>query len=258
MRSASQRRAAVLAGSFCVALFAQQAAAPPAFEVASITPSLDPPGSASGIFETKGRIDGKNVTLKRCMRGAYDVPESQIIGGPRWTEQDRYHIEAKAATPAGGNEMMLMLRTLLADRFKLTFHREQRALPGYRLVPARGGLKAPASAPDRGSVGHSQRGRIEAEGCTLAQLALKLAEALQQPVQDATNVTGRFDFKLEWAPDELQARPPSADPRGTTAESVAAPSLFSAIQEQLGLKLEPGRVPAEVLVIDSVQKPSAN
>jgi len=126
-------------------------------------------------------------------------------------------------------------------------------------VLGKGGLKAQASAPDRGSVGHSQRGRIEAEGCTMAQLALKLAEVLHQPVLDATGVTGKFDLKLEWTPDDLQAKPPSADQRaGNAPEAGAGPSIFAALQEQLGLKLEPGKVPAEVLVIDSAEKPSEN
>lgn len=245
--------------SFCATLFAQQGAVPPAFEVASVKPSLDPPGSVVGISEGKGRISAKNVTLKRCVRGAYNVPEPQIIGGPRWADQDRYDIEAKATVPAGGHELMLMLQTLLADRFKLVFHREQRAIPGYRLVTGKGGLKAQISAPDRGSVGRSQRGRIEAEGCTMAQLALKLAEVLHQPVLDATRVAGKFDLNLEWTPDDMQAKPPSADQRsGNVPESDAGPSIFAALREQLGLKLESSKVPAEVLVIDSAEKPSAN
>src|SRR5262252_4706730 len=89
--------------SFCATVFAQQAS-PLAFEVASIKPSLDPPGSVVGIFESKGRISAKNVTLKRCMRGAYNVPEPQIVGGPKWVNQERYYIEAKAASPAGDSE----------------------------------------------------------------------------------------------------------------------------------------------------------
>ncbi len=143
--------------SFSAALLAQQPAGPPAFEVAVIKPSLDPPGSV-GIFESPDRIHAKNVTLKRCVRGAYEVPEPQIVGGPKWVDQDRYDIEAKAPMPAGDHELMLMLRTLLADRFKLVLHREQRTISGYRLVLAKGGLKAQASAPDRGSVGNSSEG----------------------------------------------------------------------------------------------------
>jgi len=245
--------------SLCATLFAQQAAAPPAFEVASIKISLEPPGSVAGIFESKGGISAKNVTLKRCVRGAYDLPEPQIVGGPKWVDQDRYSIEAKAAAPAGDYELMRMLQTLLADRFKLVVHHEQRSTTGYRLVLGKGGLKAQASAPDRASAGHSQRGRIDAEGCTLAQLALKLAEVLHQPVLDATGVAGKFDLKLEWTPDDMQAKPPSADQRaGNAPEAGAGPSLFAALREQLGLKLESGKVPAQVLVIDSAERPSEN
>jgi len=161
--------------------------------------------------------------------------------------------------PAGDHELMLMLQTLLSERFKLVFHREQRPIPSYRLALAKGGLKAQASAPDRGSVGHSQRGRIAAEGDTLAQLALKLAEVLKQPVLDATGVAGKFDLKLEWTPDDLQAKPPSADQRpGGALESGGGLSIFAALQEQLGLKLESSKVQADVLVIDSAEKPSAN
>jgi uncharacterized protein (TIGR03435 family) len=128
--------------SFCATLFAQQAASRLSFEVASIKPSLDPPGFPVGIFESKGRISAKNVTLKRCMRGAYDVPEPQIIGGLKGGDLDRYDIEAKATAPASDHELMLMLQTLLSERFKLVFHREQRPIPGYRLALEKGGLKA--------------------------------------------------------------------------------------------------------------------
>ena len=93
----------------------------------------------------------------------------------------------------------------------------------------------------------------------MAQLALKLAEVLHQPVLDSTGVAGKFDLKLEWTPDDMQAKPPSVDQRSINApESGSGPSIFAALQEQLGLKLESGKVPAEVLVIDSADQPSAN
>ena len=248
-------RISIVLVCFCVAVFAQETPGLPAFEVASIKPSLDPPGSASGIVETNGRINAKNVTLRRCVRGAYNVPESQIVGGPKWVDQDRYYIEAKAAQPAGDHDLMLMLQTLLADRFKLVLHREQRSLSGYRLMVAKGGMKAQPSAPDRSSAGHSQRGRIEAQSYTMAQLALKLSEVLQKPVLDTTGIPGKFDLKLEWTPDIMQAKPPSADQRSDPADSI---SIFVALQEQLGLKLEPVKVPTEVLVIDSAERPVEN
>jgi uncharacterized protein (TIGR03435 family) len=243
---------------FSATLLAQEAAGPPAFEVASITLSLDPPDSPSGIFESTGRIRARNVTLKRCIRGAFDIPEFQIIGGPKWVDQDRYYIEAKASVPAGDHELMLMLRTLLADRFKLAFHREQREVPGYRLVLVKGGLKAQASAPDHDSVGRSQRGRIEADAYTLNQLAFKLAEVLQQPVIDATGIPGRYDFRLEWTADDMQPKAPLDEPRPVKRPEAGGPTVFSALQEQLGLKLESAKVPAPVLVIDSAERPTEN
>jgi uncharacterized protein (TIGR03435 family) len=93
----------------------------------------------------------------------------------------------------------------------------------------------------------------------MVQLTLKLAEVLHQPVLDATRVAGKFDLKLEWTPDDMQAKPPSADERsGSVPEPDAGPSIFAALREQLGLKLESSKVPAEVLVIDSAERPSAN
>jgi uncharacterized protein (TIGR03435 family) len=233
-----------------------QTAAPPTFEVASIKPSGAEPGS-SGIFEDKGRIHAKNCTLRRCIRGAYNVPETLILGGPKWIDDERYDIEAKAPGLAGGHEMMIMLQSLLAERFNLVFHRETRPMSGYALVVAKSGLKAPPSAPDGSSRTNSRRGGIDAQGCTMADLALKLSEAVHLPVADFTTAEGRFDFKLQWNPDDGQARPPSGDkPASTPVDS--GPSIFAALQEQLGLRLESRKVPTEVLVIDRADKPSEN
>jgi bla regulator protein blaR1 len=224
--------------------------------VASVKPSQEPPGSASGIFESKAGINAKNVTLTRCIRGAYGVEESRIVGGPRWVNEDRFHIEATTAVPTDDHDLMLMLQTLLSDRFKLVFHRVPRTVSGYRLVLGRGGLKAGASEPNGRSVGNSSRGRIDAEGYTLAQFAMRLSQTMHEPVLDATGVAGRFDFKLEWTPDEMQAKPPSADQR--VANLPEGPGLFTALQQQIGLKLESGKISVEVLVIDSAEKPSEN
>ena len=232
-----------------------QAAPAPAFEAASIKPSQDPPGSSSGITTTRGRISARNVTLKRCMRGAYGVEEPHILGGPKWLEDARYDIEARAAGPAGDAELMTMLQSLLAERFKLSLHRETRALSGYALVVGKGGLKAKPSEPEAGSRTSSRRGSIEAAGCTMAHLALKLSEVLHVPVADFTAIPGEFDFQLKWTSDDLQAAPPSATP---VPDIASGPSLFEALQEQLGLKLESRKVPAEVLVIDHAEKPSEN
>ncbi len=230
------------------AILVQAARASSEFEAASIRPSIAESGSGSGIRTDKGRINARNVTLKRCMRGAYDVPEDQIFGGPKWIDQDRYDIIATAAGPAGDGELMIMLQALLADRFKLSFHRETKTLPGFVLLIAKAGLKAKPSAPDARSRTDSSRGRIDAEACTLAQLAMKLSAALHLPVADLTNTSGQFDFTLNWTPDEMRAKAPDAE----------GPSIFSALQEQLGLKLESRKMPVEVLVIDHAEPPSEN
>jgi uncharacterized protein (TIGR03435 family) len=223
-----------------------------AFEVASVKPSQAAPGSGSGITSEEGRISGRNVTLKRCIRGAYGLPEAQIFGGPKWVDDDRYDIDAKAAGPAGDRELMAMLQALLAERFKLVFHRETRALSGYALVVGKNGLTAKHSAPGAGSRTNASRGKIDASGCSMAQLAMKLSEALHVPVADLTVLGGEFDFKLEWTPDDLQAKPL------VPAQLAPGPSIFAALPEQLGLKLEPRKVPAEVLVIDRAEKASEN
>jgi uncharacterized protein (TIGR03435 family) len=233
---------------FSIALYAQQTATPLAFEAASIKPSQDAPGSPSGISESAGGIIARHVTLKRCVRGAYDVPETHVVGGPKWADQDRYYIVARSAERAGGRELMLMLQALLAERFKLVLHREPRTVSGYKLAIAKGGLKAPASGRDSGSTGTSTRSRIHCEGCTMAQLTLRLSEILRWPVVDATGALGRFDFKLDWKTEGADSNPAA---EGGTA-------IFTALQEQLGLKLEAGKVAAEVLVIDSAEKPSEN
>jgi uncharacterized protein (TIGR03435 family) len=237
-----------------------QAAPAPSFEAASVKPSKDGPDSGSGITTTKGRISARNVTLKRCVRGAYGIEEAQVLGGPKWVDEARYDIEARAAGPAGDHELMMMLQSLLAERFKLAFHRETRALPGYALVLGKGGLKAKPSEPDADSRTSSRWGIIEGAGCDMAHLALKLSEALHLPVADFTAVPGEFDFKLEWTADDMQAKPPSGGDKPVIAapEGVSGPSIFEALQEQLGLKLESRKVPAEVLVIDSAEKPSEN
>jgi len=176
-----------------------------------------------------------------------------------WIDKDRYYIAAKATSPAGGHELMQMLRALLADRFKLVFHREQRTLSGYRLVLAKSGLKATSGATDSGSAGHLQRGRVDTcSACTMAQLAVKLAEVLKQPVVDATGVAGEFDFKLEWTPDDMQPKSSFDQRAGNLWEYSDGPSIFVALQQQLGLKLESAKLPIDVLVIDSAEKPSEN
>ena len=238
-----------------LALLFLQTALGQVFEVASIKPSTAEPGASSGVTTETGRISARNVTLKRCIRSAYNVPEASIFGGPNWAEDQRYNIDAKAAGPATDSELMIMLRALLADRFKLVLHRETRILPGYALVVGKKGLTAKASAPGTPSRSNSRsnagRRSIEAEACDMDCLARKLAEVLHFPVANATAAEGEFDFKLEWTPEDLTAKTsPAADAPGA--------SLFAVLQEQLGLRLEARKVPTEVLVVDQAERATEN
>jgi uncharacterized protein (TIGR03435 family) len=237
-----------------------QATPAPAFEAASIKPSKAEPGSGSGIPTRTGNMSARNVTLKRCIRGAYDVQESQIVGGPKWVGEDRYDIDAKAAGPAGDRELMAMLRSLLSERFKLAFHLETRALPGYALVVGKSGLQAKRSKPDAESRSNSSREAIDCEACGMRQLAQKLSEVIHLPVADLTGVEGEFDFQLQWTPDDMQAKPPSGGdkPAAAALDVANGPSVFAALQEQLGLRLEPRKVSTEVLVIDHAEKAPEN
>lgn len=196
-----------------------------------------------------GRILAENVTLKRCIVSAYDVTSTQVLGGPSWIDQDRYYIQANASGPAGDAELMAMLQSLLAERFKLVLHRETRLLAGYELVVAKNGTKLKASAPGTSPGTYRSRGLIDAQACTMARLASKLSEVLRVPVSDATKLPGSFDLKLEWTSDDEMSAKIAAD---------SGPSIFTAVQDQLGLRLQSRRIATEVLVVDHAEKPGDN
>ncbi len=221
------------------------------FEVASIKPSEEPPTN-SGMNSDKGLLRAHNVTLKRCIVGAYGIPAPQIAGGPKWLDELRFEIVAKADHNAGDTELMEMLQGLLADRFQLSLHHETQTVAGYALTVARGGIKAKAADPAAGSSTTSSRGRIDAKGCTMSRLIIRLSSVLGVPVSDATGLSGSFDINLQWIPDDALAR------SGAAGEVPQGPSLYTAIQEQLGLKLEARKVPVDMLVIDHAALPSEN
>jgi uncharacterized protein (TIGR03435 family) len=220
--------------------FAQQAQ----FEVASIKPSNAPPGS-SGFDSRHGRLVGTNVTLKRSIMGAYAIGPNQIVGGPDWLDSDRFDINAKAGKDAGDREMMVMLQALLAERFHLESHRETRPVQCYVIEVAKGGPKLEKSTGESSSAG-SGRGRVTGRATGMDRFAQVLAREMDLPVVNQTGLEGKFNFKLEWTPEIARQ------------EANAGPSIFTAIQEQLGLRLRAQKVPIEVLVIDRAEKPTEN
>ncbi len=211
------------------------------FEVASIKPSSDPASASSGLNTSHGRLRATNVTLKRCIMGAYGLGPNQIAGGPDWLDSDRFDIEAKSDRPEDGDsELMARLQTLLAERFKLDVHRETRTISAYVLELAKNGPKL-EKAEDEQARTNSGRGLIDARTITMTRFAEVLSRQMDLPVVDNTGLKGAFNLKLQWTP-----------------ETDSGLSIFTAIQEQLGLRLQSRKTPIENLVIDHAERPSEN
>jgi uncharacterized protein (TIGR03435 family) len=235
-------------------VWAQPSATPKAFEVASIKPSNAEPGSSGWHSDRGGLLRMNNQTLRSLIVIAYSLYDAQVSGGPKWLATDRFDINAKAEGPTGDSEQPLreMLQSLLADRFKLSFRREKKDMAGYALAVAKGGLKIQPVEAD-GSRSSGGRGKITAQGASMPKLAELLSRRLSIPVEDATGVAGVFNLTLEWAPEEQGLKATA-----TSTDAPAGPSIFTALQEQLGLKLESRKIPMDVLVIDRAEKPTEN
>jgi uncharacterized protein (TIGR03435 family) len=224
-----------------------------AFEVASIKP-IDRTGvSGHGSMQQSGaRVTFNGYTLNGLLMYAYDIRNYQISGGPSWMASDTFVITAKAegdATPAVA-QIRLMLQALIADRFDVKLHRETKDAKVYLLEPAKGGFKLEPSKTQRSTMqmrpGHMAMLKVPA-----AQWAALLSSVLNRPVLDRTGATGEFDFSLD-SPDIMGAR------NMQEAEDAPGPSIFTAIQEQLGLKLEPTKGPIDTFIIERATKPSDN
>jgi uncharacterized protein (TIGR03435 family) len=245
---------------------AMAADASPVFEVATIKPS-QPGRPGKGIRVQPGRhFSTLNTSLSDLISFSYGVHAHQITGGPDWLETDKYDLTAQPDGEGEPNDKQwkIMLQKLLADRFKLTFHRDKKELTVYAIVVGKTGPKLTKSEGDPNGLpglGFRGLGALVARNATMTDFAGVMQGAvLDRPVVDQTELPGRYNFKLDWTPDENQfgglgMRPPvPAD----NAAPAANPDLFTAIQEQLGLRLKPAKEPVDVLVIDHVEKPSAN
>ncbi len=245
---------------FAATLTAEQA--PPAFEVASVKRNTS--GDAEGsIGPRPGGYAMTNIPLRLLIVRAYELRSFQVVGGPGWIDGERYDLNARAPEGTPPNQIFAMLRTLLAERFKLVAHLEKREQPVYALVTARAdgrlGPRLTASTltcsgqpdqSDRCEMGGSftgSGGTLKGVGQPLAVLATHVSTAVDRIVQDRTGLAGGFNFELAWSGSGLKPAP------GAPSE---LPSVFTALQEQLGLTLEPSRGPVDVLVIDSATRPT--
>jgi uncharacterized protein (TIGR03435 family) len=255
------------------------------FEVASVKPNNSGDGPNRLALQPGGRITAENMALRSLVRFAFQVQDFQLIGGPDWIAKERFDIVAKAehditpAPPGTTGPGQLMLRSLLADRFKLTIHQEKRELPVYALVVARSdgrlGPQLQRSTVDCQAIVTAQLGRggpvpmvngrpqcsmrnapgnLLGGGFPLSQLVTALSQFTQRTVVDRTGLTDNFDVELHWTPEQLLTPPPGAPPLPPVDPN--GPSLFTAVQEQLGLKLESTKDSIEVLVIDHAERPT--
>jgi bla regulator protein blaR1 len=243
---------------------AQQPAGTLEFDAVSVKPS-DPNSRNGTVVDVTpgGTLHVVNATVKDLIETAYDVRSFQVEGGPKWADVTKYDVNATpgprpqgAAGPAPGwTNVRFKVQALLKNRFQLRLHRESRNEPIFSLMLARGGIKPDVlratSSPHRGvNTGH---GTMLGEAASMKDLTVMLSRLLRRPVVNNAGLEGNYDFKLEWTPD----LGPSA-PDGQPVETSVSPSLFSALQQQLGLRLEAAKGPVDVVVIDSVDKPSEN
>jgi bla regulator protein blaR1 len=273
------------------AIRAQSPAVTPKFEVASIKPDLEHGGMA--VRPLPGRLIA-DASVRLLMQNAYAVPPFQIEGGPAWVDSERYAVDAKAGGNANRAQIFLMLQSLLEDRFQLKTHRETRELPVYTLVAARGGLKLPppkeggcvnpdADAPPDWAEGRMagrmpppQPGKPPSPRCGSINVMLAasgarmqggklpmpefvrvLSTVLGRTVIDKSGFTGLFDVQVDFVPDETTPALP-APPPGAAPLDFNGPSILTAMQQQLGLRLESSKGPVEVIIVDYIERPSAN
>jgi uncharacterized protein (TIGR03435 family) len=266
----------------------------PKFEVATIKPSKSDDGRIMMMFTADG-ISIHGVPMKMLIREAFGIEDDRILGEPGWVK-NRYDIEAKVAAEDAPklkdlkiDQRRAMVLPLLADRFNLKYHRETRELPIYALVVAKGGLKMKPSAPDppptsddgskpdappkpgdpaandkprmgRHSLMMNGRGHLESTGTNTTMLGHILSSQLGRTVEDKTGLTGNYDYALQWTPDDVGA-PMGGDTgpgKGDVSSDAGGPTLFTALEEQLGLKLESSKTTVDVVVIDHIDLPSEN
>jgi uncharacterized protein (TIGR03435 family) len=226
---------------------------PPHFEVVSIRPSSPEPVAAgfSGCATTPGLVRCINVTLKRAISGANGIGLDRVLGGPAWTESDHFQITGKTDQPIGEDALNEMLKTLLAERFRLKVHRENQ--PGETLVMevAKNGPKFQPAGDPKTSVNNGH-GVLEASSITMRIFTEILSRDLNLPVLDRTGLKGAFKFTVRWNADRPRVAAPD-DPAGDLKWEIS-----TALAQQLGLTLKSQRMPVEMLVIDRAEKPSEN
>jgi uncharacterized protein (TIGR03435 family) len=243
----------------------------PEFEVASVKTS-SPDSHLNIDFAAGGRLAVTHATLRFLIKVAWDLSDDQILGGPAWLSSSRFDVEGKPSTSLGGDpasmtegergifheQVRLRLQRLLTERFHLEFRSESKPMPVFALVVSRNGPKlkrSVAAGEPELNFGH---GILQAKRVDMATLARFLAEGqVGRPVTDATALTDKFDFRLEWSPDP-SLNPVSPDLTNPQAIDTGGASIFTALQQQLGLRLDPRTSPANCMIVTRAELPTRN
>ena len=246
----------------------QQAAKPLAYEVVSIKPSNQ--AARSGMRNLPEGFAWTGTPLLSLLQGAYGVyMDNQFSGLPNWVKDERYDIEAKAdadtaerwkTLPRGGRsqEEQLMMQSILAERCRLKAREETKELPVYELVIAKAGLKLKEAPPDEPFSARISRGRMTAHAIKISTIVGQFSGTDGRMVIDKTGLGDtKYDFDLTWTPNLLPNNQPATDQRATTADD-APPSIYTALEEQLGLKLVPAKSQLKVVIVDHIERPSPN
>lgn len=251
VKAESVRSALCLGLLVAAAFIVPVAEAQPAFAVASIRPSAaDVPFEHDGKREiSPGTLRMRDVTVATCIKWAYAVQDSQIVG-PTSLRAEHYDIVAKADEPAQDDQLKLMMRTLLAERFKLSFHHENKELRSYALIATKKGPKLHESVGEGTSTIQNSAIGMVAKSTTMEEFANYIADPLRTPVVNKTGLNGRYDFAIDFT----NYLPEDANTVRPNVISV----MMSALEGELGLKLEPTKTSVEIMVVDHVEKPSGN
>jgi uncharacterized protein (TIGR03435 family) len=257
--------AAALWASVTVGAVAQPIKLPSSFDVVSIR--VNNSGAHAVMLDSeKNSFTATNVTLMTMLDLAYGMKSDLVFGAPGWAGSTRYDIQAKVLDADGidlealsDKDLQPILRTMLVDRFQLKVHTDTKTLPLYELVVAKVGPKlkaSPATTVDGNEAPHDgsttvRHGEISGTGVTMARVSSLLSDAVRRTVVDKTGLPGNYDVALKWTPDEDAAK-------DAGAPADAPPSIFIAVQEQLGLKLQAGKGPVHTLIVDHIERPSEN
>jgi uncharacterized protein (TIGR03435 family) len=244
------RRTFLALTAICAAALGQESAPPAAFEVATVKPAA-PNQPGFNIEPGPDTLTMRNVTLRQAIQFAYRLHEYQMSGGPKWVDSDGYDIVGKtddSLRPLGFTDrtdrLRAMLRKLLAERFQLSMRREMKDVPAYSLSIAKNGFRLAKIEPGGPKRTYGRPDQLVANGATISEFVALLEARFQQPVIDHTGLEGLYNFSVQYAPENAPDSP--------------YPSIFTAMQEQCGLKLERAAAPAETFAIERVERPAEN